>query len=477
MDTIVRLPLDRAAKVSLVAQIHGGLREAIRSGQIAEGARLPSWRDLAAQLGVARGTVRAAYERLADEQLVVAEGSAGTRVVGRVSAPSPLLGTTPTGPFPELYSTFGTSPLPFQNGVPAEDAFPYRLWSKLLTRAARVAARSPVGYPDPRGPLELRREIASYLSVARGLACDPSQVLITAGFSGALGLSLSALQLAGRTAWLEEPGFPLTRATLRRGGLSIAAVPVDAEGLDVARGIEIAPDALLAVVTPGQHAPLGHTMSLSRRTALLDWAAEAEAWILEDDYLGELQLDGRAAPALMSLDRHGRVLHAGTFSKTLSPALRLGFLVVPPGLITRCAEAAAALAPAPTGAAPLAVRELLAGGHYLRHLRRMKRLYRERRQVLAAALRASAGEDAFRVEERGGFAVRLLMQRPIDDVAIAARANARGLAAVPLSPWYTGSRSQSGLVLGFSNLDERRLSADCAALFALARSPDGHPTS
>ena len=303
-----------------------------RDGAARLGARLPSWRDLAAQLGVSRGTVRVAYERLIDEQFVVGLGAAGTRVADRPSPSSTPEWSPEAPPLPELFYDFGNAPLAFQMGVPSQDAFPFKLWSRVLTREARRAAAAPVSYPDPRGDPDLRKEIAAYLGIARGIRCTPSQVLVTAGFSGALGLAVRGLQLEGKTAWMEDPGFPLTRTALGLAGMTVAAVPVDAEGLDVAAGIRSAAGAALAVVTPGQQAPLGMTMSLPRRLALLAWARRSDAWIIEDDYLSELQLKGRAAPALASLDHGGRVLHIGSFSKTISPALRLGFLVVPPEL-------------------------------------------------------------------------------------------------------------------------------------------------
>src|SRR6476619_4592478 len=357
--------LDRARRTPLAAQIYSAIREGIENGRLASGARLPSWQDLAAQLGVSRGTVRVAYERLIAEQFAIGLGPAGTRVAERQSRSS-IPDWSPEAPFlPDLFYEFGQAPLAFQMGVPAQDAFPFKLWSRILTRETRRAAAAPVTYPDPRGDPELRKEIAAYLGLARGLRCNPSQVLITGGFSGALGLAIRGLRLGRMGAWIEDPGFPLTRTALGLAGIAVTAVPVDAEGLDVAAG------AKLAVVTPGQRAPLGMTMSLPRRLTLLAWARRNDTWIIEDDYLSELQLKGRAAPAFASLDHAGRVLHIGSFSKTISPALRLGFIVVPSELSRRFADLAASLAPAPAAGMQLAVAEFLRDGHYLRHLRRM----------------------------------------------------------------------------------------------------------
>src|SRR5260370_18700925 len=373
--------LDRARRTPLAAQVYSAIREGIDNGPLAWGARLPSWQDLAAQLGVSPGTLRVAYERLIPGQFAIGLGPAGTRVAERQSRSSIPDGSPEALLLPDLFYEFGSAPLPFQMGVPSQDAFPFKLWSRILTRETRWAAAAPVTYPDPRGDPELRKEVAAYLGLARGLRCNPSQVFVTVGFSGALGLAIRGLQLGRVGAWIEDPGFPLTRTALGLAGMAVTAVPVDAEGLDVAAGVRTAAGAKLAVVTPGQQAPLGMTMSQPRRFALLDWARRNDTWIIEDDYLSELQLKGRAAPALASRDHGGRVLHIGSFSKTISPALRLGFMVVPPELSRRFAELAASLAPAPAAGMLRAVSEFLRDGHYLRHLRRMKRLYSPRRET------------------------------------------------------------------------------------------------
>jgi GntR family transcriptional regulator / MocR family aminotransferase len=461
------LDLDRAKRTPLTGQIYWAIREAIENGRLAAGARLPSWSDLAAQLGVSRGTVRVAYARLIAERFAISVGAAGTRVADRPSRCSTPNWSPEAPPFPELFHDFGTAPLPFQMGVPAQDAFPFKLWSRILTRATRQAAAAPVGYPDPRGDPDLRREVATYLAIARGIRCSPSQVFVTGGFSGALGLVIRGLQLEGLEAWMEDPGFPLTRAALGFAGMTVTCIPVDAEGLDVAAGVRKAPAAAVAIVTPGQQAPLGVAMSLSRRVALLEWARENDAWIIEDDYLSELQLKGRAAPALASIDHGERVLHIGSFSKTLNPALRLGFLMVPAELTRRFADLAACLAPAPAAAVQRAVSEFIAEGHYLRHLRRMKRLYAVRREALLRSLREVVS-DSIKVQATAGLAVVVALPEFVSDVAIALRAMEFGLAPAPLSPWYAQSEPRQGLLLSVTNLSERRLAADCRQLAELA---------
>jgi GntR family transcriptional regulator/MocR family aminotransferase len=462
------IDLDRAARTPLATQIYRAVRDAIEMGRLHPGAKLPSWRDMAAQLGVSRGTVRVAYQRLIDEQFAAGAGAAGTRVAERPQPSSAPVWSPDAPPLPDMFHTYGTAPLPFQMGVPSQDAFPFKLWSRVFARAARRAAAAPVSYPDPRGDPQLRKEIAAYLGIARGLRCSPAEVFITAGYAGALGLAVRALQVEGSRALIEDPSFPITRKALDLAGITVTAVPVDAEGLDVASAVRSAKDAALAIVTPGQHAPLGMTMSLTRRLALLAWARRSGAWIVEDDYLSELQLTGRAAPALASLDHGGRVVHIGSFSKTISPALRLGFIVAPIELTGRFGDVCACLAPAPALALQGAVAEFLREGHYIRHLRRMKRLYASRRQALLDRL-AQVGAESLKVEATAGLAVIVSITASLSDVEIAGRARSFGLAPSPLSQWCVQSPPWQGLLLGVTNLDTRRLAQYCRQLAEVAR--------
>ncbi|MDF0663596.1 MULTISPECIES: PLP-dependent aminotransferase family protein [unclassified Rhizobium] len=466
MRTELRLSIDRSARTSLSEQIHSGIRKAIEEGVLKQGARLPSWQDLAAELGVARGTVRIAYDKLAAAQLIEASRAAGTRVAQRPAAIAQSQARVDPGPFMNMYLEMTQGPAFFQMGVPATDVFPATLFARLHGQAVRLGATAPLLYPDPRGELELRREIASFLAIARGVNCSPDQVIVTNGYAAGLGLVLGALKLAGHVAWLEEPSFPWSRRGVELAGLSVAPIPVDARGIDVEHGIRSCPGAKLAVVTPGQQAPLGHTLSLERRLLLLDWAAANDAWVVEDDYLSELQLTGRAAPALASLDRAGRVVHIGSFSKTISPALRLGFVIAPPALVPLFAEMAACLMPAPGPAVQMAVAEFIREGHYLRHIRRMKRLYASRQQAVLAALPSS---DCVVDVSTPGLAVLLRLRNDISDVAVVSEALPFGLFPAPLSPWFVSpGNAQSGLLLGVANAPQRNLREACRRLLELA---------
>ena len=465
---ILDLKLDRASKTSLAEQIRLGITGAIENGVLVPGARLPSWVDLAAQLGVARGTVKTAYERLTDAQLVNSSRAGGTRVSEHAAVASPITErarSIESDLQSELYQHFLPGPAVFQMGVPASDCFPATLFSRLRARAVRDEVEAPAAYPDPRGEHELRREIAAHLALARGIECQPSQIFITAGCSGALGVVLRVIQAEGRKAWVENPGFFPSRRALEISQLATVPIPVDEEGIDVSYGEMHAPDAAVALVTAGQQAPLGPTLSLARRVRILEWATRVNAWIIEDDYLGELQLTRRAAPALASLDRAGRVIHIGSFSKTISPTLRLGFVVVPPTLVARFDEAVACLASAPGPAVQMATAEFMRDGHYLRHLRRMKRIYAGRSNALLAALRSKRFQAY-----PAGLAVVMRLPDGADDKTIAREAYAYGLAPAPLSGWYCSASTQrSGLLLGVATAIEQQVPTACDRLHHLIR--------
>jgi GntR family transcriptional regulator/MocR family aminotransferase len=464
MASELQIQIDRTAKRPLSEQIRTSIGKAIESGLLAPGTRLPSWQDLAAQLGVARGTVQVAYERLSDAQMIETFGARGTRVAPRPRAAAAQTEAQWPGALMRTCQDRKAGPAIFQLGVPALEGLPETLFARARSsNLLKIGSFSSLVYPDPRGELELRQEIAAYLAIARNFHCVPEQVLITAGYSAGLGLALRVLGLDGKKVWMEEPGFHLTRRGLGLARLNIVPVPVDAEGINVGYGTEHAADAALAVVTPGQQAPLGSTLSLRRRLQLLEWAAASGAWIIEDDYLSELQLEGRAAPALASLDEDKRVIHIGSFSKTISPGLRLGFVVVPAELAGAFSEVAEALAPAPSPVVQLATAEFMRDGHYIRRVRRLKRLYSAQRDALCEQLRM---RDAQWV--KAGLAVLLRLPDGASDVEIVREAMAFDMAPSPLSNWFaTPSLALPGLLLGVATAPEPYVAASCRQLFEI----------
>lgn len=464
MNPDLQIQLDRTAKLPLAEQIRISISRAIESGLLAPGTRLPSWQDLAAQLGVARGTVQTAYEHLSDAQMIETFGARGTRVAPRPSVSATRPAVPPAGPFMKSYDEMNAGPAIFQLGVPAFEGLPEKLFSRSRSsNLLKAGSLSSLLYPDPRGELELRTEIAANLAITRNYHCHPEQVFVTSGYISGLGLALRVLGLDGRKAWMEEPGFMVTRKGLELARLTIVPVPVDADGLNVDYGIAHAPDAALVVVTPGQQAPLGSTLSLRRRLQLLDWARSNHAWIIEDDYLGELQLQGRPAPAMAALDEGKRVIHIGSFSKTISPALRLGFAVAPVELVDAFSEVAATLAPAPSPVIQLATSDFMRRGHYIRRVRRLKRIYSAQREALCEQLRMRRAEWI-----NAGLSVLLRLPEGAPDRLIVKEAMTFRIAPSPLSAWFANpSWTRPGLLLSVATAPEQHVAASCRQLFEI----------
>lgn len=445
------LTLEAASALPLQEQLYQRLREAIAQGRLAPGERLPSTRSLAAQLNVSRGTVDAAYGRLAGEGCILGRGAAGT-VVAPDLTPATL---APRSAGASPVSTFALPDdflWPFRGGMPALDLFPRTQWASLAVQAARRLDASRLCYPDPRGLPELRSAIAAYLQVSRGIACDPAQVFVTAGYQAALQLVVGLVTQPGDEAWFEDPGYRFARRALLGAGLRLGMVPVDASGLDIAYAKRHYPAARLAVVTPGHQSPLGMPLAPPRRKALLDWADSADAWVLEDDYDSEFHYAGRKPAALKSVDRHDRVFYAGSFSKTLFPGLRLGCLVVPSAWID-AATAASELSHrghALLDQATLAA--FMADGHYARHLRRMRLRYAERSTALAAALQQRFGRHIELAAPEGGLTLLARFPGHAADTELVKQARSEGLAPSALSAHATTHAAGQGLLIGFTQV-------------------------
>lgn len=454
---LIRTRIDGSLATPAYRQIYARVREAILHGSLPPGTRLPSSRSLANQLSMARGTVELAYELLAGEGYIIGKGAAGTFVDPQI--PLPENARQRAGLPGKVEPRQGNADLlwetplrPFQMGIPALDAFPRKLWSRLAAHHARGLSAAMMTYQDPAGWTPLRRAIVNYLAIARGISCVPHQVFITTGFTGALALIAHVVLQRGDPVWLEDPGYVRTREALRSAGADIVPVPVDDDGLDVDAGIEAAERARLAIVTPSHQAPLGMTLSLSRRLALLAWAEKQNGWIVEDDYDSEFRYRGRPPPALKSLDEAGRVLYVGTFSKVLLPSLRLGYLVVPASQVERFAHAASFLMPSSSLIAQMTVAEFITQGHFSRHIKRMRKLYADRRSALSAALANIFGERVQIQLGEGGMHLVMRFQERVDDVAFARRAGNRGLGPIALSPWALNARCGPGLLLSFTNI-------------------------
>jgi GntR family transcriptional regulator/MocR family aminotransferase len=467
------LALDRRRNAALHQQLYDGLREAILLGRLAPATRLPPTRMLARELGTARNTVVAAFERLIAEGYLQARVGDGTRVaalppeallhVRRVRHPALPRGRAPRLSRRGRALTSVRRPAPdaqrraFQPGLPEFDELPLDTWARLLARRARTATRNSLGYAHGTGLPALREAIAAYLGPARGVACDPAQIIVVAGAQAGLDLMARLLLDPDDAVWVEEPGYLGARGAFTGAGVRLVPVPVDGDGLDVAAGTRACPAARLAYVTPSHQYPLGVTMSLARRLALLDWAARAGAWILEDDYDSEYRYSGRPVAAMQGIDPSGRVVYLGTFSKTLFPALRTGYLVVPPALIDACTAAIRQTGHTVPAAVQAALADFLAEGHLAAHIRRMRALYGARQQRLLAQLaRRLAGALEARSAEAGmQIAARLLVD--VDDAALSTAALANGVIAPPLSLYHLGPVLHRGLLLGYAGVPEREI--------------------
>jgi GntR family transcriptional regulator / MocR family aminotransferase len=449
-------PLDPTAADPLYRQIYDRFRAAISSGVLKPGDRIPSARALGKELGLARGTIEAAYSLLGAEGYILARGQAGTIVTPALKPRPPLAGVLPV-------SSSGLAPpsfrpdsiLPFQMGLPAVDSFPRKIWARLGARCIRAMRPSDMAHPSVCGLPELRAEIATYLQVARGISCSPSQVFVTSGYRHTMELVVHALLKAGDQVWLENPGYPPTRDLLELMQVEAVPVRVDEEGMVVSDGIAAAPRARAAVVTPAHQSPLCVSLSLPRRQEMLDWATQNSAWIIEDDYDGEYRYVSRPLPALKSLDREERVLYAGTFSKVLFPSIRLAYLVVPETQVERFEQTIQAFAGGSPWLTQAIVTAFITEGHFARHIQRMRKLYAERREAVVTGLERVL-EDTMQIDTQpGGMHLILQMRGRRSDRGLAERMREAGLYAEALSDWTMGTDGASALLLGFTNIDSQ----------------------
>ncbi|MFS7252114.1 PLP-dependent aminotransferase family protein [Rahnella rivi] len=453
--------LDPRHKEPLYRQIYQRVKQAIMTGQLKRDSRVPSVRALASELGVARATVENAYGLLTAEGFLQSRGQAGTVVSAPQSlsapAPSPVRKNAVPKPINPMLPS--VSSLPFQLGLPALDAFPRAIWSRIVSRQIRHTSMNDLGHPPLAGTDGLRHSVARYLQLSRGFTCRPEQIFICAGYAPLLDLVIGSLLQPGDGVWLEDPGYPVTQAFFRAAGAVPMAVNVDEEGMNVPQAVAQHPHARFAVVTPAHQSPTGVTMSLARRMALLDWAAKQQAWIIEDDYDSEFRYHGQPLPSLKSLDTQGRVIYAGTFSKVMFPALRCGYLVVPESLVEKI-EAYCPLRIC--GTPPLiqnSITEFIEQGHFYRHLKRMRQMYAERRGFLEQALTATFSPDILRVNQQaGGIQLCATLSPHLDDAAIARAAREQGLAIQAVSDWQVLRRERgdalrpNGLLMGFPNI-------------------------
>lgn len=458
--TTLHLPVARGTTTPLYRQIYDGLRRAVLDGRLRPGERVPSTRALARELAVSRLPVLAAYEQLLHEGYLRGRVGSGTFVSGAVpdhllAAPPLRAGAVGRAPPPAAEEEGGLGP--FRMSLPALDRFPHAVWARLVARHAHGLRHVEMAYGDPAGLPALRSAIAGHLRAARAVRCEADQVVVVSGSQAALRLAAAVLLGPGDRVAVEEPGSPSARAALLAGGAALVPVGVDQEGLRV--------DALrrerrrvhAVYVTPSHQYPLGAAMSAGRRFALLDWAARRGAWILEDDYDSEYRYASRPLGALQGMDPADRVVYVGTFSKVLFPALRVGYLVVPPSLRDRFVAAREAFDLFSPTLYQVVLAEFVRAGHFARHLRRMRGVYLRRRDALLAGLDRHCGRRLTVANADAGLHLTALLPEGSDDRDLLRRMAGRGLTASTLSGCYVGDIGRQGLLLGFGGSTESRL--------------------
>ncbi|HVT96896.1 MAG TPA: PLP-dependent aminotransferase family protein [Acidobacteriaceae bacterium] len=469
------IPIDREADAPLHRQVYAGFRDAILRGDLAAGQQVPSSRSLAAELEISRFPVLDAYAQLLAEGYFESRVGAGTFVASSL----PYRASNPKRPAEEAPSSRRTSrrsalfpaydPPAWRSGwgsfavhQPALDHFPFELWSKLVARHSRTLRIHAPGNIHPLGLQPFREAICSYLRTARAVRCEPGQIMVVSGSQQALDIVTRVLLDPGDAAWMEEPCYPLMRSLLTGSGCRAIPVPVDEDGLDVTAGMRLAPDARVAFVTPSHHYALGVTMSASRRFQLLEWSRQASSWIVEDDYDSEYRFDTMPIPSLQGLDPCDRVIYIGTFSKVLRPSLRLGYIVIPADLVDRFAAVRFSMDIFPSYLFQEALTDFMQDGHFARHIRRMRALYKGRRAALVECLRAEFGDFLKIHGSEAGMHLTVTFPQAfragaVSDVDIATRAAKDKLWLWPLSPCYTNGRARQGFILGFGNTPEEQM--------------------
>ncbi len=470
--------LDPGAKTPIYRQLYDWFRLAIITGQLRPGQRLPSTRSLANELAISRIPVSNAYEQLLAEGYLETSLGAGTFVARSIpdDALSPATGKAQKRFQERVVKTsrrrmsrrsLALMQLPAQSwlnivgafrvSLPALDHFPVGLWSKLVARHSRNPASGAMAYDGAMGHLPLREAIAEYLGTVRAVRCEASQIMVTTGSQQGLQLAAHVLLDSHDRVCIEEPGYPSARQAVIGAGAEVVPVPLDDEGMKLEEMIRGGHNARVVYVTPSHQYPLGMMMSATRRMLLLNWAARAGTWIIEDDYDSEYRFESRPIASLQGLDTDARVIYVGTFSKVMFPALRVGYLVVPKDLVPAFSAARDAADVFSATLYQLVLTDFIREGHFARHIRRMRMLYMERRETLVNEMHEQMGDTLEVIGAEAGMHLVGLLPPGVDDVEVSKKAAHRGISATPLSTCYSKSVTRGGLILGYGGTNARQI--------------------
>lgn len=480
----------RTGSMALHRQLTDGLREAILGEKLPGGTRLPSTRRLAADLGVSRNTVIRAYEQLVSEGFLASRSGDGTRVCEiksvavtarrstrgragiRPAEPARHKPLSQTGALLDAVRPPATlcDDKAFVTGLPALEAFPHKLWARLVGRAIRDAPTLSLGAQSPGGYEPLRQVVALHLKLTRGVLCDPDQVLILPGAQAALDVTSRMLVGPGDAVWIEDPGYFGARAALEAAGARLHAIPVDDKGMDLAAAPSRKP--ALIYVTPSYQFPLGVTMTLERRMTLLELTRRHGAWVLEDDYDSDFRYQGRPLAALQGLDTDGSVIYTGTFSKTMFPSLRAAYMVVPRTLVQAFRAAVRLTGQETPMFVQVALHDFIANGHYRSHVRKMHGLYEARQDAFVRAVRAHLDDDLELDPGDAGMQLVAFYRDGKHRPGIEERAAEHGVNVRCLSNYHLGSPRRPGLFLGYAAVPERHMTAGVRRLRAALQACD-----
>jgi len=489
--------IDHGSRQPIYKQLFREVRLAIISGRIAPCAKLPATRVLARELGLSRNTVVSVFDQLAAEGYVSCCVGDGTYVSGTLPEdhllPRQTIARAPAANAAgnaslsarglmlaqALTSTSSSDPMPprpFCADLPAVDAFPVEAWARLMTKCWYKITPNILGHVDPAGYGPLREVIAQHLRAARFVRSDPEQIVVTSGSQQSLDLIARLLIDPGDPVWIEEPGYIGARSVFAAASARVVPVPIDGAGLRIAEGRANEPAPKLIFISPSRQYPLGMTLSAERRLELLEFANSVGAWIVEDDYDSEFRYSGTALPAVQSLDESGRVIYLGTFSKSLLPAFRLGYLVVPKALAKSFVTAKSVVARHAPILEQMTLYEFIACGQFAAHVRKMRQLYLERRTCLLAGLSQHLSHLITMTPAETGMDVAGFLADDIDDVAFCAAAGRKGISLRPLSIYYCRPEKRSGVILGFSAVPPPRIAIGIKQLaeFASSYLPAGH---
>ena len=472
--------IERDSGVPIYRQLDASLRRLILQGSLTPGQKLPSTRELSRELGVSRITVKSVYEQLVAEGYAQAKTGAGTFVAEgldfeaapkfkrprhRTKAPEIEISARARAIMSSRAGVRHGKTLPFRPGVPALDLFPIKTWNKYLLDAMASRQRHHLSYGELNGSSALRASIARHLNDARGMQVDPEQIIVTSGAQQAFVMIAFVLLEQGDVVWYENPGHIAGRDVMQIMGARIAPVPVDHEGLDLQYAIDRHAKPAIIFTTPSHQQPLGTTMSLIRRLSLLNYAQENDAWIIEDDYDSEFRYRGRPLPALSALDSERRVFYVGTFSKSMFAAMRIGYIVVPPGLVDSFAQAGNLLGHGSSAVVEQALSRYMDDGRFVEHIRKMRRVYRERRDLLFEYLTRDCGGILEPQPTDAGMHIVARLKTGLSDEAAHRALLDAGIESLPLSVYCSEPIDRSGLVLGFSCASEKRIPALTRKMF------------